>query len=178
MIAGLLAAAALAEAPPPIPEGFAVVDARTSAGTLEGPYPPGSQVLSWGASRLPDRSWPSLGLAVAVPFWIRPDGDGALLIEALGVTDSLGWDIDRLNVPGTVSTPPAFPIFVSNAFYYDAGGEPGSIIDGCDFPANTDFLSFGDGDIAVNLDCNAPSGPTWVSQTVRMDVVPFGEHFC
>jgi hypothetical protein len=102
------------------------------------------------------------------------DGTGA---DDFAVTDGGGWDISTLNTPGSVTVPGSNPFFVSNAFLADAGGEPGAVLSDCDFPGNTAFTSAGDGDLSIEVECNAPAGTTWVSQTVRMDFNPFGQHF-
>lgn len=102
------------------------------------------------------------------------DGTGA---DDFVVTDALGWDISGVNTPGSQTVAGTNPFFVNQAFYADGGGAPGAVLDNCDFPANTDFASAGDGDLATNVDCNAPAGLTWVSQTVREDFNPFGQHF-
>jgi hypothetical protein len=69
---------------------------------------------------------------------------------------------------------------VNHAFYYDAGGEPGGVIPGCDFPGNTDFTSDGHGDLSTILGNGScvldVIERIWVSQNVRQDFNPFGQH--
>jgi hypothetical protein len=102
------------------------------------------------------------------------DGTGA---DDFDVVDAAGWDIQVINTPGSQTTPGSNPFFVNQAFYNDAAGLPGAVIDGCDFPGNTDFTSDGAGNISANVDCAAPAGTLWVSQIVRQDFNPFGQHF-
>jgi hypothetical protein len=104
------------------------------------------------------------------------DGQGA---DDFVVTDANGWDITTLNTPGAfVPAAGQMPFFVNNAFHADAGGVPGAAIGGCDFPGNTNFASDGTGDLSIDVTgCNAPAGLTWVSQQVRIDFNPFGQHF-
>jgi len=105
------------------------------------------------------------------------DGTGA---DDFMVTAAAGWDISVLNTPGAFQPPAGqVPFFVNNAFYADnpALNEPGAVLPGCDFPGNTDFTTDGTGDLSINVACNAPNGITWVSQNVRIDFNPFGQHF-
>jgi hypothetical protein len=101
------------------------------------------------------------------------DAEGA---DDFTVTDAAGWDIDTLNTPGTVTVAGANPFFVNHFFYDDSvGAEPGAVE--CSFPANTNFVSAGDGDISTTVDCNLGLGDHWFSQQVRLDYNPFGQHF-
>jgi hypothetical protein len=93
------------------------------------------------------------------------------------VADSAGWDISGVNTPGSNTVAGVDPFFVNQAFYADGGGQPGAVLDGCDFPANTDFTSDGAGNLSTNVTCHAAAGPVWLSQTVRQDFNPFGQHF-
>ncbi len=92
------------------------------------------------------------------------------------VTFGGGWDISTVNTPGTVTVVGSNPFFV-NHFFYDGsfGGEPGAVE--CSFPANTNFESAGDGDISTEVECLLEPGFHWVSQQVRLDYNPFGQHF-
>lgn len=100
------------------------------------------------------------------------DGTGA---DDFEVTAAAGWDIETLNTPGS-QTGTGNPFFINNAFYADAGGLPGAVLDGCDFPGNTAFVH-DLGDLSITVECNAPAGTAWVSQSVRQDFNPFGQHF-
>lgn len=98
------------------------------------------------------------------------------------VTSALGWDITTVNTPGFLSGGTGQIYFVNTVFYADNGaGEPGAVLAGCDFPANTDFTTDGTGDLSVDVACHAPEGVTWVSQQVRLDACcvggGFGQHF-
>jgi hypothetical protein len=101
------------------------------------------------------------------------DGTGA---DDFEVTAAAGWDIETLNTPGSQNPGPGQPFFVNNAFYADAGGVPGAVLADCDFPGNTAF-THDLGDLSITVECNAPNGLTWVSQSVRQDFNPFGQHF-
>ena len=92
------------------------------------------------------------------------------------VVDAASWDLTELFIPGSVTVPGANPFFINNAFYADAGGVPGAVL--CDFTANTSFSSAGDGDITIDVSgCNIPSQTAWVSNQVRQDFNPFGQHY-
>ena len=93
------------------------------------------------------------------------------------VADGYGMLFETLFTPGSVTVPGSNPFFVNVAFYEDAGGRPGNVR--CDFPANTNFTSTGDGDITTNMPdfCDAWEGVFWVSQQVRMDFDPLGQHY-
>jgi hypothetical protein len=92
------------------------------------------------------------------------------------VTGTQGWDLTTLATPG-IQTAGGTPFFVNHYFYADAAGLPGAVIDGCDFPANTNF-THDLGNITVNVeDCNVEPGAAWFSQQVRQDFQPFGQHF-
>ena len=101
------------------------------------------------------------------------DSEGA---DDFEVTDS-GWEIEVINTPGSQTVAGTNPFFMNHAFYADAGGLPGAVLDDCDFPANTDFFSEGDGDTSTNVDCFAGPGVTWMSQSARQDFNPFGQFF-
>jgi hypothetical protein len=101
------------------------------------------------------------------------DAEGA---DDFIVTGANGWDIMGVNTPGAFQPPAGQqPFFVNTSFNVDAAGEPGAVI--CDFPGNTDFTGDGTGDLAINVDCNVDPGVTWVTQSVRIDFNPFGQHF-
>jgi hypothetical protein len=86
-------------------------------------------------------------------------------------------EVGVINTPGSQQLVGSNPFFVSHAFYWDAGGEPGAVTQECDFPGNTDFTSDGDGDLSTNVGCLLEMGVRmWVSQTVRQDFNPFGQH--
>jgi hypothetical protein len=103
------------------------------------------------------------------------DGTGA---DDFQVTAASGWDISVINTPGAfVPALGQVPFFINNAFYADGGGAPGAVLAGCDNPGNTDFTTDGTGDLSINVSCNAPMGTAWVSQNVRIDFNPFGQHF-
>jgi len=103
------------------------------------------------------------------------DAEGA---DDFTVTDAAGWDIDTLNTPGTMTVAGSNPFFVNHFFYDDLLlTEPGAVEPGCAFPANTNFVSAGDGDISTTVDCNLGAGSHWFSQQVRLDYNPFGQHF-
>jgi hypothetical protein len=92
--------------------------------------------------------------------------------------DATSWILDSLFTPGSVTVAGSNPFFVSHAFYRDAGGQPGAPIGGCEFPANTNFSSAGDGDFTTDVSgCSAPGGLTWFSQQIRMDFDPWGQHY-
>jgi hypothetical protein len=96
------------------------------------------------------------------------------------VTAAVGWDISTLNTPGAlVPASGQVPFFVSNAFKADAGGLPGATYPGCDFPGNTNFTTDGTGDLSIQVACNVPgaNATSWVTQSVRLDFNPFGQHF-
>jgi hypothetical protein len=89
----------------------------------------------------------------------------------------IGGGFDSLFTPGSLSVPGASPLFVNVAFYVDAGGLPGAVLDGCDFPANTNFTS-DNGDLTIDVEgCWPLGGHIWFSQQVRMDFNPFGQHY-
>jgi hypothetical protein len=104
------------------------------------------------------------------------DGTGA---DDFQVTSAIGWDVTTLNTPGALQPPAGqVPFFVSNAFHADGGGIPGAALAGCSFPGNTSFTTDGTGDLSIDVTgCNLPPGETWVSQIVRLDFNPFGQHF-
>lgn len=93
------------------------------------------------------------------------------------VVTGFGWNISVIATPGSQTNAGSNPFFINQAFYADAAGLPGAILADCDFPGNTDFASAGDGDIVANVDCDAAAGTAWVSQSVRQDFNPFGQHF-
>jgi hypothetical protein len=101
--------------------------------------------------------------------------------DATGADDFVvaggGWDISSIVTPGSVTVAGSNPFFVNHAFYADGGGQPGAVLTDCDFPGNLNFASAGDGDLTTDVDCSAPAGATWVSQNVRLDFNPFGQHF-
>ncbi len=101
------------------------------------------------------------------------DAEGA---DDFDVTDAAGWDIDTLNTPGIVTVAGTNPFFVNHFFYDDSvGAEPGAVQ--CSFPANTNFVSAGDGDVSTSVECNLGLGSHWFSQQLRIDYNPFGQHF-
>ena len=103
------------------------------------------------------------------------DSDGG---EDFIVTDGFNWDLETLFTPGSLSTAGSNPFFVNNLFYADAGGIPGAVLSGCDFTANTNVTSAGDGDLTMDVTgCNVPQGSAWMSQSVRMDFNPLGQHY-
>jgi hypothetical protein len=90
------------------------------------------------------------------------------------------WAVETLFTPGSVTVAGSNPFFVNVTFYEDAGGVPGAVYFGCDFPANTNFTSDGDGDITTDMTgfCDIyGDGVFWVSQQVRMDFDPLGQHY-
>jgi hypothetical protein len=104
------------------------------------------------------------------------DGTGA---DDFVVTSANGWDLTTLNTPGALQPPAGqVPFFVSNEFHGDAGGVPGGALAGCSFPGNVNFTTDGTGDLSIDVTgCSAPAGNAWVSQIVRLDFNPFGQHF-
>jgi hypothetical protein len=96
--------------------------------------------------------------------------------DDFSVGDAAGWDLTTIATPG-VQTAGGTPFFVNHFFYADGGGQPGAVLDDCDFPGNTNFVH-DVGDLSTNVEgCNVPSGTAWFSQNVRQDFVPFGQHF-
>jgi len=86
--------------------------------------------------------------------------------------------LGSLFTPGSLTVAGSNPFFVNVAFYKDAGGVPGAVFAGCDFPANTNFTSAGDGDLTIDVEgCKPPPGLVWFSQNVRMDFNLFGQHY-
>lgn len=89
--------------------------------------------------------------------------------------------VDGVSTAGVQFTPGTDPLFVNVAFYADAGGLPGAPLPDCEFPANTNFVSDGNGDLAIEVDC--PGFQTfsyntfWVSQQVRQDYLIQGIHY-
>lgn len=104
------------------------------------------------------------------------DSDGAedFIVEA-GWNE---WRPESLFTPGSVTVAGGSPRFVNVAFYQDAGGLPGVVASGCDFPANTNFTS-DDGNLTIGLSgCNLGGlGRVWFSHQVRQNFHPFGQHF-
>jgi hypothetical protein len=144
---------------------------------------PGDGQMSVGAtgdvlySQLDDPSGSAFTDQAFEAYYAAYDSEGA---GDFTVTDAAGWDIDTINTPGTQTVAGTNPFFVNHFFYSDnpAGGNtglPGAVV--CAFPANTNFQSAGDGDISTTVDCNLPAGVHWVSQQVRQDFNPFGQHF-
>ncbi len=102
------------------------------------------------------------------------DSEGA---DDFMVDHPAGWDIDALLTAGAQTIPGSNPFFVNHYFYADAGGLPGAVE--CSFAANSNFSSDGTGDLAVFFDrpCNLEQGKHWVSQQVRQDFNPLGQHY-
>ena len=99
-------------------------------------------------------------------------GDDFIMSVGGCATAGLG----SLFTPGQLTVAGSNPFFVNVAFYADAGGLPGSIV--CDFAANANFSSAGDGDLTIDVEgCTLPLGTWWFSQQVRMDYNPFGQHY-
>lgn len=90
------------------------------------------------------------------------------------ITDAAGWDISEIITPG-LQTAGGAPSYTSHFFYEDAGGLPGSPVDDCDFPANTNFVH-DQGNLLTQVACRVGSGVYWFSQQVRQDFVPSGQH--
>lgn len=96
--------------------------------------------------------------------------------DDFNVGDAAGWDLTTIATPG-LQTAGGTPFFTNHFFYTDAGGAPGAVISGCDFPASTNFVH-DLGDLLTTIDgCNVEAGVNWFSQSVRQDFVPFGQHF-
>lgn len=94
------------------------------------------------------------------------------------VTDAQGWDVSAIHTAGSQSVPTADPHSVSHSFYADAGGVPGAAIEGCEFPNNFSHFTHVDGDIVADVSgCYLAAGAVWVSQQVRQDFIPDGQHY-
>lgn len=102
------------------------------------------------------------------------DSEGA---DDFEVSAASGWDLTSIHTPGVqVNHGDGPPYYVSHFFYADAGGKPGAVIDGCDFPANLSF-THDQGNITADLEgCHLDSGAKWFSQQVRQDWILFGQH--
>jgi hypothetical protein len=101
------------------------------------------------------------------------DADGG---EDFVVTAGANWDLDTIFTPGSLTVAGSNPFFVNIVFYADAGGLPGAVT--CDFTANTNVTSAGDGDLTMDVSgCNLTEGNAWFSQSVRMDFNPLGQHY-
>jgi hypothetical protein len=101
------------------------------------------------------------------------DADGG---EDFVVTAGTSWDLEALFTPGSLTVAGSNPFFVNILFYGDSGGLPGAVL--CDFTANTDVTSAGDGDLTMDVTgCNLAEGNVWFSQSVRMDFNPLGQHY-
>jgi len=86
------------------------------------------------------------------------------------------WDLETLFTPGSLTVAGSNPFFVNILFYGDAGGLPGAVL--CDFTANTNVTSAGDGDLTMDVSgCTLGAGSVWFSQSVRMDFNPLGQHY-
>ena len=96
--------------------------------------------------------------------------------EDFVVTEATNWDLESIFTPGSLTVAGSNPFFVNILFYGDAGGVPGAVL--CDFTANTNVISAGDGDLTMDVTgCNLTAGNVWFSQSVRMDFNPLGQHY-
>jgi hypothetical protein len=101
------------------------------------------------------------------------DSDGG---EDFVVDAGFTWNLEALATPGSLTVLGSNPFFVNILFYADNGGLPGAVL--CDFTANTNVTSAGDGDLTMDVSgCSLDAGNVWFSQSVRMDFNPLGQHY-
>ena len=100
------------------------------------------------------------------------DAEGA---DDFVVDDSAGWNVTILSTPG-IQSAGGVPFFTNHFFYADAGGVPGAPLDGCQYPAHTDFVHDA-GNLTIAVDCDIFEGAAWFSQQVRQDFSVSAQHF-
>jgi subtilisin-like proprotein convertase family protein len=92
------------------------------------------------------------------------------------VVTGSGWSVTTVVTPGVYfnGAGPAASLHVT--FYEDAGGLPGTVVAGCDYPAVTKFSDVvGSFTATLTPACTLSPGHKWVSVQVNMNFVPAGQ---
>jgi subtilisin-like proprotein convertase family protein len=93
------------------------------------------------------------------------------------VVSGSGWVVTTVVTPGAYYNGPGPATSVHVTFYDDAGGLPGSIVPGCDYPAVGSFTDSPSGTLTTTLSpaCTLSPGTKWVSVQVNMSFTLGGQ---